>query len=68
MITESAPIERRRSINFYDFLAAHSGIFVKFLSKKLVILDENCPKLTIVCLKCASWRSIGADTVIQPFF
>ena len=40
----------------------------------MVILDENYSKMTIVCLKHASWRSnqewrsIGADTVISKKF
>ena len=46
-------------------------IFVNLFSKNMVILDENCPKMNIVCIKCASWRSkqewrsIGADTVFS---
>ena len=45
-------------------------ILGKFLSKITVFLDEKCPKMTIVCPKCDSWRSnqdqwrsIGTDAV-----
>ena len=32
--TESAPIERRCSIDFYDFQAAHSGNFCQIFVRK----------------------------------
>ena len=57
-VTVSAPIERRRFVNFCDFSAAHSEHFSYFSSKNTVILDKNCQKMTIVYLNCALWRSI----------
>ena len=73
MTTKSAPIERRRSIKFYNFSAAHSGHFCYFYVQKYSNFGQKLSKMPIVYLICASWRSIqewrsiGADTVcLEP--
>ena len=66
--TITAQLERRRSIKFLDFYAAHEKS-----SKITVFSDDFLPKLAIVCPKCVSWRSnqewpsICADTVCYIF-
>ena len=68
-ITESAPIERQCSINFYHFLLLTVVIFANFSSKNTVILNKISQKMITETLKCAlwrsiqEWRSIGTDTV-----
>jgi len=42
--TESAPIERRRSIKFYDFSAAHSGHFCYFYVQKYSNFEQKLSK------------------------
>ena len=43
-ITVSAPIERRRSINFYDFSAAHSEHFSYFFIQKYSNFGQKLSK------------------------
>ena len=68
--TVSAPIERRRSIKFLDFQAAHNGQFRRKIVEKLPFFADFSPKMTYVRPKCVpwrsnqEWRSIGADTVV----
>jgi len=60
---------RNRANSFNKFQAAHYGYFDQKSFENTVFLDKELSKMTIVCPKCASWRSnqewhsIGADTV-----
>ena len=71
MYTVLVDIERRHSIYFQQFQAAHSGHFLQFLSKNIVIMNKKLPKITTVSPKCASWRSnqewrsISTNTVVK---
>ena len=43
-LTESAPIERRRSINFYDYQTAHYGHFCQFFVQNYCIFGRENSK------------------------